>query len=196
MSPDRRPAVFFDRDGTLIQEREYLADPGDVALVPGVAAALRALRESGYVLVVVTNQSGIARGLYTEEDYRRVAHRLDELLEDAGASVDATYYCVHHPDFTGPCACRKPGTGMHRQAERDLGLDLAGSWYVGDKITDLLPAKELGGRAILVRTGYGREEEGRVPDGVAVRDALGDAAETILEAGPRGTDSAGGVDPP
>ncbi len=196
MRTDPRPAVFLDRDGTLVEERDYLADPRDVALVAGATGALRALRESGYALVVVTNQSGIARGLYAEEDYQRVARRLEELLAEAGAPLDATYHCVHHPDFTGPCACRKPGTGMHRQAGRDLGLDLEHSWYVGDKITDVLPAKQLGGRGILVRTGYGRGEEGRVPEGVLVRNDLAEAAAAILQAGRSEERSGGGVDPP
>ncbi len=195
MRPGPRPAVFIDRDGTLIEERDYLADPGDLALVPGSVDALLALREAGYALVVVTNQSGIARGLYREEDYRRVARRLDEALEEAGAPVDATYYCIHHPDFTGPCSCRKPGTGLHRRARRDLDLDLARSWYVGDKITDVLPAVELGGRGILVRTGYGREEEGAVPHGVLVRDDLRGAARAIIEAKQDRAEPSGGVDP-
>ncbi len=195
MSPGPRPAVFIDRDGTLIEERDYLADPEGLALVAGSVDALLVLREAGYALVVVTNQSGIARGLYEEEDYRRVARRLDEVLEEAGTPVDATYYCVHHPDFTGPCACRKPGTGMHRRAQRDLDLDLVRSWYVGDKITDVLPAVELGGRGILVRTGFGREEEHAVPPGVLVRDDLREAACAIVDALEGHPDPPDGVDP-
>lgn len=195
MSSDPRPAVFIDRDGTLIEERDYLADPRDLALVAGSVDALLALRRAGYALVVVTNQSGIARGLYEEEDYRRVARHLDEVLEEAGAPVDATYYCVHHPDFSGPCACRKPGTGMHRRAAQDLHLDLARSWYVGDKVSDVLPAAELGGRGILVRTGYGGEEEGAVPEGVLVRDDLRSAAQSILEAKERQAEPSDDVDP-
>jgi len=178
----RSPAVFLDRDGTLIQEADYLADPDGVALLGGVVEALRALRAEGYVLVVVTNQSGIARGLYTEDDYRAVAGRLEEVLKGAGAPVDATYHCVHHPDFTGPCDCRKPGTGMYQEAARDLQLDLARSWYVGDKVTDVLPAIRLGGRGVLVRTGYGQAQEASVPEGTAVADDLGAAAGLILGA--------------
>lgn len=180
-----RPAVFLDRDGTLIREADYLADPEGVALLPGVPRALAALREAGYALVVVTNQSGIARGLYTAEDYRRVAERLDAVLSAAGVPVDATYHCPHHPDFGGPCDCRKPSLGMHRQAARELGLDLARSWYVGDKPSDVIPASATGGRGILVRTGYGRsaEDEGVVPPGVAVLDDLEEAARFIADAG-------------
>lgn len=174
-----RRAVFLDRDGTLIVEREYLADPEGVAFVPGAEEAIRRLREAGLVVVVVTNQSGIARGLYTEEAYHAVAQRLDELLARASAPVDATYYCPHHPDLTGPCDCRKPSTGMYRAAARDLGLDLACSFYVGDRLKDVLPALELGGKGILVRTGYGREEEKALPAGAEVVDDLTAAVELI-----------------
>lgn len=182
MSTGLRPAVFIDRDGTLVSERYYLADPEDVRLVEGAAAALGALRSAGLALVVVTNQSGIARGLYRLEDYHAVAARLDALLAAEGVAVDGTYYCPHHPDHTGPCACRKPAPGMHLQAAGDLGLDPGSSWYVGDKITDVLPALELRGRGILVRTGYGRELEEAAPAGVAVVEDLGAAASLVLAA--------------
>lgn len=177
------PAVFVDRDGTLMVERNYLSDPGGVELVPAAAAALNLLRELGYALVVVTNQSGIARGTYTLSDYHAVAARLDQVLLEAGVPVDGTYFCPHHPDITGPCSCRKPNTGMYLQAAEELGLDLARSWYVGDKVTDVVPAASLGGRGILVRTGYGREQEKDVPPGVSVVDDLGTAAWMIAEAG-------------
>ena len=179
----RVPAVFVDRDGTLMVERNYLSDPAGVELVPAAAAALTVLRELGYALVVVTNQSGIARGTYTLADYHAVAARLDQVLQEAGVPVDGTYFCPHHPDITGPCSCRKPDTGMYVQAAEELGVDLARSWYVGDKVTDVLPAVSLGGRGILVRTGYGREQESRVPPGVSVVDDLGAAAWLIAEAG-------------
>ena len=182
-----RPAVFLDRDGTLIREAEYLADPDGVELLPGVPEALRALRAAGYALVVVTNQSGIARGLYDEHDYRRVADRLDDMLARAGASVDATYHCPHHPDHGPPCDCRKPALGMHRRAADQLKLDLAASWYVGDKASDVEPAHAVGGRGILVRTGYGRRTEagGDLPPGTAVVDDLPAAAALILAGPPR-----------
>lgn len=181
----RRRAAFVDRDGTLIQEKEYLADPEGVRLVPGAAGAIRSLRRLGLAVVVVTNQSGIARGLYGEEDYRAVARRLDRVLEEAGAPVDGTYYCPHHPELTGPCPCRKPGTGMYRQAARDLDLVLEGSYYIGDRLKDAVPALALGGTGILVRTGYGDEEERGAPDGVLVVADLPAAARLIgdLESG-------------
>lgn len=175
-----RPAVFVDRDGTIIEERSYLADPEGVSLVPGTVSALSDLRAAGFPVVIVTNQSGIALGVYEERDYHAVAARLARVLDEAGVPPDGVQYCPHHPDVTGPCACRKPGTGMHRAAAADLGLDLAHSYYVGDKLTDVLPALELGGRGILVRTGYGREQEGAVPTGVRVVDDLRAAADMIL----------------
>ncbi len=180
MSDEARPAVFLDRDGTLIEERVYLADPDGVAVLSQTTEALRALREAGYALVVVTNQSGIARGLYGEGEYRAVAARLDSLLAEAGAAVDLTLHCPHHPDFGEPCPCRKPGTGMHRDAAVALGLSLADSYYVGDKVADVLPAGELGGQGVLVRTGYGDDEASRVPEGVVVVDDIFAAARFIL----------------
>lgn len=178
-----RPAVFLDRDGTIIQEREYLADPDGVVLIPGAVEALRILREARFRLVVVTNQSGIARGLYSLKDYRAVERRLDEELARAGVSVDATYFCPHHPRFTGPCDCRKPSPGMYLRAARELGVRLQGSYFVGDREKDVAPAEELGGQGILVRTGYGREEEARVGQEVWVVDSLLEAARRIRAGG-------------
>jgi len=175
-----RPAVFLDRDGTLIVERHYLADPDGVHLVPGAAEALAELSEAGFALVTVTNQSGIALGLYSEEDYHAVARRLEAVLEGAGVRVDATEYCPHHPEVSGPCRCRKPGTEMHRRAAARLGIDLEASYYVGDKLTDVLPAAELDGQGILVRTGYGTEHEGTEPPGTWVAADLAEATHLIL----------------
>lgn len=175
-----RRAVFLDRDGTLIREREYLSDPDGVELLADVPEAMIRLRGAGFVLVIVTNQSGIARGLYTLEDYRAVAQRVEEVLEEAGAPVDRTYFCPHHPEFSGPCQCRKPETGLYRQAARELGLDLGSSYYVGDRVKDVRPALSLGGTGILVRTGYGSEEEQRLPPGSQVVDTLLGAADWIL----------------
>ena len=182
MSPSTaRPAVFLDRDGTIIRERSYLADPEGVELVPGTLEALAALRDAGLPYVIVTNQSGIARGLYSEDDYRAVAARLKEILESAGVPPEATRHCPHHPDVTGPCDCRKPGTGMHRSAAAEHGLDLGRSFYVGDKASDVEPARALGGSGILVRTGYGRRHEADVGPDIEVVDDLPAAVRRILE---------------
>ncbi len=175
-----RPAVFLDRDGTLIEEKEYLADPDGVAFVPGAIEALARLQDAGLALVVVTNQSGIARGYYTLDDYHAVARRVEAELAAGGVRLDATYFCPHHPDHTGPCRCRKPATGMYESAADELGLDLAASYYVGDKLTDVEPARALGGTPMLVRTGYGGALEGQAPPEVVVVDDLAAAADWIL----------------
>jgi D-glycero-D-manno-heptose 1,7-bisphosphate phosphatase len=175
------PAVFIDRDGTLITERNYLADPEGVELVPGAVEALADLRRMGFALVTVTNQSGIALGLYREADYHAVAERLARILDDAGVPLDDAQYCPHHPDVDGPCDCRKPGTGMYLRSAARLGVDPAASYYIGDKVTDVLPALALGGRGILVRTGYGAEHEAAVPPGARVADDLRAAADLIRE---------------
>lgn len=175
-----RPAVFLDRDGTIIAEKVYLSDPAGVEIVPGALGALHALRSAGFVLVVVTNQAGIAKGLYGIEDYQAVAARLDEVLADAGLVMDATFFCPHHPDFTGPCGCRKPGTDLYRQASERFDIDFGASYFVGDKLTDVGAADVLGGRGILVRTGYGAELEPEAPPSVWVVDDLAAAAAAIV----------------
>jgi D-glycero-D-manno-heptose 1,7-bisphosphate phosphatase len=178
-----RPAVFLDRDGTIIEEAYYLGDPEGVELIPGAIEALNLLREAGFALVVVTNQSGIARGLYELKDYEAVAARLDEILSQHGLVLDATRFCPHHPDFTGDCRCRKPATGMHLDAAAELGLDPSLSWFVGDKVKDLLPALELGGEGILVRTGFGARYEDALPQAFQVAEDLLQAALLIVSRG-------------
>ena len=182
MSP--RPAVFLDRDGTLIEDRHYLRDPDQVHLLPGAADAVRRLNAAAIPAVVVTNQSGIARGLLTEADYAATARRLDELLAARGARLDGHYHCPHLPDVTGPCDCRKPGPLLYERAARDLELDLAASWWVGDRERDLGAADRFGGRAILLLTGAGLDESRQPREGprqVAV-DLL-TAVAHILDAG-------------
>jgi histidinol-phosphate phosphatase family protein len=146
----KRPAVFLDRDGTLIEDRHYISDPDDVVLMPGAAAAVRRLHEAGFAVIVVTNQSGRARGLITPNEFVEVDKRFNALLKESGARLDGMYWCPHHPDITGPCECRKPGTLLFRAAADDHALDLSRSWYIGDKVRDILPASTLGGRGILV----------------------------------------------
>lgn len=180
MTDGLRRAIFLDRDGTLTEERVYLSEPEGVVLLPGTAAALSDFRDAGFTLVVVTNQSGIARGLYSEDAYHAVAKRLNDVLTESGSPVDATLYCPHHPDFGPACECRKPATGMYRRAAAEFGLSLADSYYVGDKITDVIPALELGGIGMLVRTGCGADEAARAPADTRVVKDLGEAARLIL----------------
>jgi len=146
-----KPAVFLDRDGTIIRDTSYVREPDDVELLPGAAAAIRRLNERGLPVIVVTNQSGIARGLLTEQDYERVRRRLDMLLEAEGAHIDASYHCPHHPDFSGPCECRKPRLKLFKQAAAEHGLDLGRSFYVGDRRRDVEPVRQTYGQGILIQ---------------------------------------------
>lgn len=146
-----RPAVFLDRDGTLMDDPGYVGDPALVRLLPGVAAALARLRARGFKTVIVTNQSGIGRGYFTEADFTRVNDRLLELL--GADAIDATYFCADHPDTA--TARRKPEPGMLLEAARDLALDLASSWMIGDRAGDIEAGRRAGVRSILVLTGEG-----------------------------------------
>lgn len=175
-----RPAAFIDRDGTIIEERHYLADPEGVRLLPGAADGLRRLAEGGYRLVVVTNQSGIGRGYFGEAEYRAVEARVAELLQVEGVSLAAVFHCPHAPDAAEPCDCRKPGLGLFRRAAEELGIDLARSVWIGDRLGDVAPAAGLGGFGILVRTGYGAREAETAPPELSVAADLGDAAEAVL----------------
>lgn len=145
-----RRAVFLDRDGTIIEDTGYLATPDAVRLLPGAAAALARLNAAGLPAIVVTNQSGIARGLLDESAYAATARRLDDLLAAQGARIDAHYHCPHHPDFTGPCECRKPGPLLYLRAAAEHGLSLRGSWWVGDRLRDVVPAERFGGHGIRI----------------------------------------------
>ncbi len=163
--------VLLDRDGTLIVEKGYLADPDGVELVPGAAGALAALRERGWGAVVVTNQSGVGRGYFTAAAAAAVNREVVRRLREAGAEIDGVYSC---PDAPGtPSTHRKPEPGMAIDAARDLGFDLTQSVVVGDKPADVELARRIGAMAVLVRTGYGRESEPNCrPD--AVIDSIAD----------------------
>jgi formyltetrahydrofolate-dependent phosphoribosylglycinamide formyltransferase len=143
-------AVFLDRDGTIVEDLGYLRDPAQVRLLPGAAGAIRRLNAGGFLTIVVTNQSGIARGLLSAEDYFRTERRLDQLLEESGARIEGHYFCPHLPEVTGACECRKPGTLLYRQAAERFGIDLSRSWWIGDRERDVLPAEAFGGRSILL----------------------------------------------
>jgi histidinol-phosphate phosphatase family protein len=179
--PPLRPAVFLDRDGTIIEDPGYLRDPARVVLLPGAGPAIARLDHAGLPLIVVTNQSGISRGILTDEEYHSVGDRLDQLLRPYGALIDATYYCPHAPERDGPCACRKPGLLLFEQAAATHGIDLAASWFVGDRLSDVLPASALGGTGLLVETGEGahHRDAARAKNFIVVSD-LEAAAERIL----------------
>lgn len=154
----RRRAVFLDRDGTIIADMGYLADAGQARLLPGAGEAIRRLNQRGFPAIVVTNQSGIARGLLSRNDYQMIERRVDQLLQAEGARLDAHYFCPHLPELTGPCDCRKPGVLLYRQAAEQFDIDLTGSWWVGDRLRDVLPAEAFGGQGILLLTGAGQAE--------------------------------------
>ena len=174
------PAVFVDRDGTVIAERNYLSDPRQVALLPGAADALAQFRAAGYPVVIVTNQSGIARGYFDEAAYRRVENEVREQLARQDVELLGVYHCPHHPEITGECECRKPAPGLFRDAAREHGLDLSRSIYIGDRLRDIQAGLDLGGLAILVRTGHGSEEVASAPPAVRVVADLLEAAEVAL----------------
>ena len=135
-----RPAVFVDRDGTIVRDTHYTNDPERIELIEGAPSAIARLRAAGFAVVVVTNQSGIARGLITGDEYDAVRARVEALMAAAGATIDATYMCPHHPDVTGPCDCRKPGSALFKRAAADLGIDLSRSVLIGDRWRDIEPA--------------------------------------------------------
>jgi histidinol-phosphate phosphatase family protein len=160
-----RPALFVDRDGTLIHNKHYLSDPEGVELIDGAAAALREAKALGLAVVIVSNQSGVARGYHDIDAVERVNGRMLELLAAEGVQPDGVYFCPHHarygkvPEFTRDCTCRKPAPGMAETAALELGLDLRRSTVVGDSPADIDLGRVIGGKAILVRTGYGTETE-------------------------------------
>ena len=153
-----RPALFLDRDGTLIVDTDFVRTPEEVVLLPGAAAAVGRANAAGWLTVVVTNQSGIARGIITEGDYQAVAHELERQLGEQGARLDLQSHCPHLPAISGPCEWRKPGLKLYRDAIMRLGIDPLQSWFIGDRLRDLAPARALGGRAMHVLTGTRTED--------------------------------------
>lgn len=184
-----RPAVFLDRDGTINEDVGYLTDVAALRIYPFATDAIRLLRRAGYAVVVVTNQGGIARGLMTRAFVEATHARMAERLARGGALVDAWHYCPHHPasvieGLSTPCACRKPGPGMARAAAESLGLDLTRSWVIGDHWRDVQMGQAVGARAILLRTGHGRDQEAARPDGQqveAICDNLMAAVRVVLQ---------------
>ena len=183
-------AVFLDRDGTLIDELGYLADPGALRLFPGAADAVAAWNRAGVLVVLVTNQSGVARGSFDEERLASVHARLEELLGEAGARLDLILHCPHHPTegsapYRRECTCRKPEPGMLLDAAARLGIDLGASWIVGDAERDLEAGRRAGvSRLLLVATGKGGATDARLReagiDDYELVDDLAAAAERVL----------------
>lgn len=179
-------AVFLDKDGTLIDDVPYNADPAKMRLSPGAAEGIRSLAEAGFRLFVVSNQSGVARGHFAEQDLSAVEDRLRTLMTEAGAKLDGFYYCPHYPDgsvteYSFVCDCRKPEPGMIVNAAREHAIDVAQSWLVGDILDDVEAGRRAGCRTILIDNGHETEwrtTSERTPDHVAAD--LIEAAEVIL----------------
>jgi len=176
--------VFLDRDGTIIRDVSYLSRPENVELLPGAAHGIARLNHAAIPVIVITNQSGIARGRFTVDDYLRTQQRLDQLLNASGALVDATYFCPDHPDFTGPCSCRKPGVALFERAVADHGLDMSAPAYVGDRWRDVEPFHQLGGTPILISgPNTPPEDIARANDeAVLIVDSLAAAIDMLLGA--------------
>lgn len=180
-------AVFFDKDGTLIEDAPYNIDPARIRLAAGAATALQLLHAAGYQLIVISNQSGVARGYFPEQALEPVERRLRELMEQAGAPLAGFYYCPHHPDgivhgYAVVCDCRKPAPGMILRAAAEQGIDLNQSWVIGDILDDIESAHRAGCRAILLDNGHETEwrvATERVPDHIA--SGLAEAARYIIE---------------
>src|SRR5438874_10312063 len=169
------PAVFIDRDGTIMQDADYCSNPQKVKIFPGIPEALQRLKSNGFKLIVITNQSGIGRGLFTIEQYRAVEAEVLRQLGDG--LIDATYFC---PDVPGQhSSCRKPAPGMIVQATREHGIDLSRSFFIGDKEIDAECGRNAGVRTIRVRTGFDRDAANSYADWIAV-DLL-EATKIILD---------------
>lgn len=179
---ERPDAVFLDRDGTVMEDAHYVKSPAQVRLLPGAASAIRTINDAGVPAIIVTNQSGIARGLITVDDYEAVRRRFESLLAAEGAHIDASYYCPHHPSVSEACDCRKPGTRLFADAMRDFKLDPAKVAYVGDRWRDVAAARRLGGRGILVTSPLTTEEDRRraEAEGVEAARTVTDAVEMLF----------------
>ncbi len=158
----KRPAVFLDRDGTINLEKDYLYRIEDFEFIPGVPQAIKKLKQAGYLVIVVTNQSGVARGYFGLDDVTRLHEHIQKQLVAAGTGIDAFYVCPHHPEkgqgeYLKKCDCRKGQPGLLIQAGADLGIDLQKSFMIGDKVADIEAAENAGCQPILVLTGYGHE---------------------------------------
>jgi D-glycero-D-manno-heptose 1,7-bisphosphate phosphatase len=176
-------AVFLDRDGTLMEDAHYIKSPEQVRLLPGAAAAVKRINDSGVPAIVVTNQSGIARGIFTVADYEAVKSRFEALLKAEGARIDASYYCPHHPSTTGPDSCRKPATKMFEDAMRDFQLRATNVAYIGDRWRDVIASKKLGGRGILISSPMTTDDDRRraQEDAIETVASITEAVERLFD---------------
>lgn len=178
-------AVFIDRDGTISEEVGYINHDSRFRLFPYAATAINQLHENGYLAILVTNQAGVARGYFSEDMVQAVHKRMTEELKESDATLDAIYYCAHHPSIGEPpyrleCDCRKPKPGLLLRAARDFDIDLTNSWMIGDRYSDLALAANAGVKSVLVLSGYGRGEWEHQRDNWSILPDL--VAENLLEA--------------
>lgn len=176
-----RPAVFLDRDGTIVHDVHYLSRPEQLQLISGAADAMARLMAAGLPLIVVTNQSGIGRGLFSEADFTMITARLDAMLLEHGVTLTATYHCPDDPDVPRETSCRKPGDSMHQRAALEHGLDLKQSFYIGDKWLDVEPAVTHDAMGILVPTAETTFRDlSKAKDDAVVATTLGAAVDRVL----------------
>lgn len=185
-----KKAFFLDRDGVIIEEENYLSDPAKARLCSGCGEALKLIRKAGYAIVAVSNQSGIARGYFNMGDLKAVEDRINALLAECGASVDAWYYCPHLPSpkgkidgFAIECDCRKPAPGLILKAAKELSIDISKSFLIGDKISDIESAKKAGClNSAMVLTGHGAEQEtdSHILKNTVIADNILDAVKKLL----------------
>ncbi len=179
--------MFLDRDGTIIVDAHFLDDPERIEILPGAAEGIKLLNKAGIPVIILTNQSGVARGYFGREVVESIHDKLCEMLAEHGARVDAIYYCPHHPEgeveeYRSDCRCRKPGPGMAEDAAREHSIDIRKSFVVGDMASDMELARNIGSKALLVRTGEGLATEREIDNANidAVFDTLSGAAEYII----------------
>lgn len=179
-----KKACFLDRDGVLIEEVNYIKSPDQVKIIPGVFDALKKLREKGYLCIVISNQSGVARGYFKEGDVAKIQDRIDGFLTEKGLKIDGYYNCPHHPggtvsEYKKDCDCRKPKPGLILKAAKEHSIDLSKSFMIGDKFSDIKAAENAGCHtAIMVRTGHGEEQiSSRDTKDIRVVADIGEAVE-------------------
>ncbi|MGH7651680.1 MAG: D-glycero-alpha-D-manno-heptose-1,7-bisphosphate 7-phosphatase [Gemmatimonadaceae bacterium] len=181
--------VFMDRDGTVIEDAHYIKSPARVRLLPGAAEAVKKLNDAKVLVIVVTNQSGIGRGLISVADYEAVRNRFHELLSEQGAHIDASYYCPDRPDQPNASGCRKPATKMFEEAMRQFNIDPENAAYIGDRWRDVVASIKLGGRAIMIDSPMTTHDDRRQAreNGIATAASLREAVNVLLGLTQRGS---------
>ncbi len=159
---EKKKAIFLDRDGVINEEVGYLSNPQDFEFIEGSIEALKILKQKGFLLIVITNQAGIARGFFTDDTLRAIHDKMLNRLKREGIELDDIFFCPHHPDFTGPCDCRKPKPGMILKAKSKYNIDLTKSYMIGDTLNDIQTGNTAKCNTVLVLTGYGKEEQKKV----------------------------------